>query len=246
MNNNDTNEQEVSISLLLIFRIIVKHILPILLATVVVGGAAFAVTKIFIKPKYRASAMVYVRANAQTGNTTTTSEMSVAKQLVTTYSIILETDRVLEEVYENLDSQYKVSVTTIKNNLTEEAIENSEIFRINYVDTDPERAEKIVNAVAEIAPQKILDIVQTGAAQVVQYASTPKSPISPNALRNAAIAAAAAFVLSAAVFVMIALFDTSIRTSEDLSETFGITVLGSIPTIMSEAESSDGEEPDDE
>lgn len=246
MNNNDTNEQEVSISLLLIFRIIVKHILPILLATVVVGGAAFAVTKIFIKPKYKASAMVYVRANAQTGNTTTTSEMSVAKQLVTTYSIILETDRVLEEVYENLDSQYKVSVTTIKNNLTEEAIENSEIFRINYVDTDPERAEKIVNAVAEIAPQKILDIVQTGAAQVVQYASTPKSPISPNALRNAAIAAAAAFVLSAAVFVMIALFDTSIRTSEDLSETFGLTVLGSIPTIMSEAESSDGEEPDDE
>ncbi|MBQ7699312.1 MAG: hypothetical protein IJT49_03095 [Clostridia bacterium] len=246
MNNNDTNEQEVSISLLLIFRIIVKHILPILLATVVVGGAAFAVTKIFIKPKYRASAMVYVRANAQTGNTTTTSEMSVAKQLVTTYSIILETDRVLEEVYDNLDSQYKVSVTTIKNNLTEEAIENSEIFRINYVDTDPERAEKIVNAVAEIAPQKILDIVQTGAAQVVQYASTPKSPISPNALRNAAIAAAAAFVLSAAVFVMIALFDTSIRTSEDLSETFGLTVLGSIPTIMSEAESSDGEEPDDE
>ena len=246
MNNNDTNEQEVSISLLLIFRIIVKHILPILLATVVVGGAAFAVTKIFIKPKYRASAMVYVRANAQTGNTTTTSEMSVAKQLVTTYSIILETDRVLEEVYDNLDSQYKVSVTTIKNNLTEEAIENSEIFRINYVDTDPERAEKIVNAVAEIAPQKILDIVQTGAAQVVQYASTPKSPIAPNALRNAAIAAAAAFVLSAAVFVMIALFDTSIRTSEDLSETFGLTVLGSIPTIMSEAESSDGEEPDDE
>ena len=87
MNNNDTNEQEVSISLVLICKIILKHILPILLATVVVGGATFAVTKIFIKPKYRASAMVYVRANAQTGNTTTTSEMSVAKQLVTTYSI---------------------------------------------------------------------------------------------------------------------------------------------------------------
>ena len=246
MNNNDTSEQEVSISLVLICKIILKHILPILLATVVVGGATFAVTKIFIKPKYRASAMVYVRANAQTGNTTTTSEMSVAKQLVTTYSIILETDRVLEEVYEKLDSQYKVSINTIKGNLSEEAIENSEIFRISYVDTDPVRAEKIVNAVAEIAPQKILDIVQTGAAQVVQYASTPQSPISPNATRNAAIAAAAAFVLAAVVFVLIAILDTRIRTSEDLSETFGITVLGSIPTIMSENDIADGEESDDE
>ena len=114
------------------------------------------------------------------------------------------------------------------------------------MDTDPVRAEKIVNAVAEIAPQKILDIVQTGAAQVVQYASTPQSPISPNATRNAAIAAAAAFVLAAVVFVLIAILDTRIRTSEDLSETFGITVLGSIPTIMSENDIADGEESDDE
>lgn len=247
MNQNENNVQESGVSLELIFRIVWKHILPILLATVVVGGAAFAVTKIFVKPKYRASAMVYVRANTQqNGNAMTTSEMNVAKQLVTTYSIILETDSVLEEVYENLEEQYKVPVNTIKNNLTEEAIENSEIFRISYTDTDPVRAEKIVNAVAEIAPEKIIDVVKTGAAQVVQPASTPKSPVSPNAVRNAAIAAVAAFVIAGAVFVLISVLDTSIRTSDDLSETFGITVLGSIPTIVSDADSIDKEETDDE
>lgn len=246
MNQNENNAQESSISLELIFRIIWKNILPILLITVVVAGAAFAATKLFIKPRYRASAMVYVRANTQAGSTTTTSEMSVAKQLVTTYSIILETDSVLQEVYENLEEQYKVPVNTIKGSLTEEAIENSEIFRINYEDTDPVRAEKIVNAVAEIAPQKIIDVVQTGAAQVVQYASTPTAPVSPHALRNTAIAALAALILSAVVFVLISLLDTSIRTSDDLSETFKITVLGSIPTIMSETDLTDKEETDDD
>lgn len=246
MNQNENNGQEMSISIVLILRIILKYILPILLATVIVAGGTFAVTKLFIKPKYRASAMVYVRANSQTGNTTTTSEMSVAKQLVTTYSIILETDSVLEEVYENLDEAYKVSVGTIKSNLSEEAIENSEIFRINYVDTDPGRAEKIVNAVAEIAPQKIIEVVQTGAAQVVQYASTPSSPISPHVMRNTAIGAVIAFVVTAGIFVLISLLDTSIRTSEDLSDTFGITVLGTIPTIMSDMDVDEKEDADDE
>lgn len=246
MNQNENNGQEMNISIVLILRIILKYLLPILLITVIVAGGTFAVTKLFIKPKYRASAMVYVRANTQNNNITTTGEINVAKQLVTTYSIILETDSVLEEVVENLDDQYKTSITTIKNNLTEEAIEQSEIFRINYLDTDPVRAEKIVNAVAEIAPQKIIDVVQTGAAKVVQYASTPSSPVSPHALRNTAIGALIAFVLSAAVFVLISLLDTSIRTSEDLSETFGITVLGSIPTIVSDMPSEDKEDSDDD
>ena len=246
MNQNENNAGESSISLVLIFRIIWKYILPILLITILAGGAVFAATKLFIKPKYKASAMVYVRANTQAGSTTTTSEMSVAKQLVTTYSIILETDSVLEEVYENLEDQYKVPINTIKSSLTEEAIENSEIFRINYEDTDPIRAEKIVNAVAEIAPMKIIEVVQTGAAQVVQLASTPKTPVSPSAVRNAAIAALAAFVLSAVVFVLVSVLDTSIRTSEDLSETFGITVLGSIPTIVSDTEITDKEDADDD
>ena len=246
MNQNENNAGESSISLELIFRIIWKYILPILLITVLAGGAAFAATKLFVKPKYKASAMVYVRANTQAGSNTTTSDMSVAKQLVTTYSIILETDSVLDEVYENLEEQYKVPINTIKGNLTEEAIENSEIFRINYEDTDPVRAEKIVNAVAEIAPQKIIDVVKTGAAQVVQLATTPKTPVSPSAVRNAAIAALAAFVLSAVVFVLVSLLDTSIRTSEDLSETFGITVLGSIPTIISDTDATDKEDADDD
>ena len=246
MNKSENGGQEITISLVSVFRIILRHILPIVLATVIVGGAAFAFTKLFIKPKYRASAMVYVRANTQAGNTTTTSEMSVAKQLVTTYSIILETDSVLSEVVENLDTQYKVPIDTIKGRLTEEAIENSEIFRISYEDTDPARAEKIINAVAEIAPKKILDVVQTGAAQVVQYASTPTSPVSPNAGRNTLIAAIIAFVVTATVFVLIAVFDTRIRTSEDLSETFGITVLGTVPTIVSDAESHSSEETEDD
>ncbi len=82
---------------------------------------------------------------------------------------------------------------------------------------------------------------------MISRPKTPTSPISPNKTRNAAIAALAALALSAAVFILISLLDTRIRTTEDLTESFDYPVLGSIPTITADiaaAEIAEDEEDD--
>ena len=245
MNEREKN-QEYTISVVQILKILKKYLIPILIITIVAGAAAYVISAKFIKPKYRAEAMIYVSAKdyMQSGQVTT-SDLSIAKQLVNTYAIILKTDNVLNEVCESLGNQ--ITAAKIRANLSASSVNNTEVFTVSYVDTNPERATAVVNAIADIAPEKIIEVVKAGDASVISRPKTPTSPISPNKTRNAAIAALAALALSAAVFILISLLDTRIRTTEDLTESFDYPVLGSIPTITADiaaAEIAEDEEDD--
>ena len=243
--NEKENSQEYSISVIQILRILLRYLLPILIITAVVGAAAFVISAKFIRPKYRAEAMIYVSAKYYAQGEVSTGNLSVAKQLVNTYSIILKTDSVLSEVVESLGGS--VTASRIKANLSASSVDNTEIFRIYYVDTDRELAARVIDAVAEIAPQKIIDVVKTGEASVIQkQGDKPAVRISPNVTRNTAVAAAAAFIISAVAFVLISMLDTRVRTAEDLTDMFGYPVLGTIPTITADLENVEKTEEDDE
>lgn len=248
MNDREKDKQEISVSVIQILRILRRNLIPIILITVIVGAGAFLITKNFVKPKYKASALIYVQSKDydQAATGITTSDLSIAQRLANTYSIILRTDDVLEGVVETLHDE---SLTTgkIKGSLTAEPMDNTEIFTINYVDTDPVRATKVVNAVAEIAPREIMNVVKAGTAKVIQVqANPPKSPISPHIYRITGVAALIALALSSLVFILISVLDTRIRSVEDLSETFNLPVFGSIPTISTDSAIAEKEESDDE
>lgn len=234
MNRNEKQGAEITISFAQIFTIIKRNILPILLVTVIFATAAFAVTRFYVKQQYKASALIFVRAKPESTGNASSSEMNAANQLVETYSIILETDDVLNEVLSNIGNKYSVSLSELKNNLTEEKINETDVFRISYVDYDPQRAVDIVTAVADIAPQKIVEITEAGAAKVVNP-PTEASPVSKKVLLKTAGFAFLGFLLSGAVFVLIAVLDTRIRSDEDLSDAYDYTVLGIVPTIVSDA-----------
>lgn len=244
--NGKEKEQEYTISIIQILKILRKYLIPILIITIAAGAVTYVISAKFIKPKYKAEALIYVSAKdyMQSG-TMTTSDLSIAKQLVNTYSIILKTDGVLNKVTERLGNQ--ITAAKIKANLSAAAVNNTEVFTISYVDTNPERAQAVVNAIADIAPDEIMNVVKAGNASVIQrQEKTPVNPISPNKMRNAAIAALAAFVLSAAVFILISLLDTRIRTVEDLTDEFDMPVLGSIPTITADLSAAETAEDDDD
>ncbi len=245
MNEKEFDKQEITISIMQVIRILWRNILPIILITTVVAAGVFVFESFFVKPKYKATAMIYVQAKKLTDETqVSTGDLSVAKQLVNTYAIILKTDEVLEDVAAALDHQ--VSASQIYSTLTAESINNTEIFSINYTDTDPERARDVINALADIAPERIKDVVKAGEASVVQKASTPKSPVSPKKTRDTAIAALAAFVVSGFIFVLVAILDTRIRTVEDLTENFNFPVFGQIPTITADVTSVQKEDSENE
>ena len=240
MNKNENRAQEMTISLEQIFRIILTYIIPILIVTVVAAGSAFVVTKIFSKTKYTTEILMRVDPNPEQTALFSTSEKNAASALIKQYKVIIEKSGVLDDVANVVaanNPQYKLTGSKIKNGLSVYDDGESGLMGISYTDTNKDRAKAVIEALKTEVPDKLQKIAKVG--EVSSFDSVVTTASAPKTVRNAIIAALVGFVLASVVFVLISLLDTRIRTVEDLSETFDITILGSIPTIASNMENAE-------
>ena len=91
-----------TIDLLEVLNAVRQHILAIILTTLVLAAAGFGVSKFLMTPMYQASALMIVNTRQDITSNVTSDQINSATKLVSTYSIILKSDTVLNQVIENL------------------------------------------------------------------------------------------------------------------------------------------------
>ena len=118
----------------------------------------------------------------------------------------------------------------LQDQITTSSLNDTEVFRVFVQNPDPRAAARIANAIAEVAPDQIADIVEGSSVKIVDYAEIPTKIASPNYRRNAVIGMMMGMVLSAAVIVFRAMLDTSIRSEADFSQ-WEYPILSTIPDL---------------
>lgn len=238
---NKIENEEMEIDLLKLMQVLWRKAWAILLAAVIAGSAVLAVTAIFIRPKYRAEALMYVNSsNISVGGTKVSisqSELTAAQTLVDTYIVILNTRTTLEDVIEQTGVSYEYE--ELKEMITAEAVNGTEVFSIQVVSRSPSEAEKLANAIAQSLPEKIASIVEGSSARIVDYAVVPAEKDSPSLLKNTAIGMILGFVLACGVVVVMELLDDQIHDSDYLVQTYDIPVLAVIPDLLSTKSTND-------
>ena len=238
---NNMENGELEIDLLKLLQALWRKAWAIVLVTAIAGGAVFAATAVFIRPKYRAEALMYVtRSNISVGGTKVSisqSELSAAQTLVDTYIVILNTRTTLEDVIERTGVSYDYE--ELKEMITAESVNGTEVFSIQVVSKDPAEAEKLANAIAQTLPEKIASIVEGSSARIVDYAVIPAEKDSPSLVRNTAVGMILGFVLICAVIVVQELMDDLIHDADYLNQTYDIPVLAVIPDLLSTKSSND-------
>ena len=208
-----------------------RNIWIILIVAVLCGAIAFAYAYFFITPTYQASAMLYVNnGSLSVGSTSVNlSDLTASKNLVGTYVVILKTRTTLEAVAERaeVDLTYK----QLNNMVTAAAVNSTEVFRVTVTDTDPERAALIANAIAEVLPEKVEDIISGSHAVVVDSAVVPSNKAAPSLTKYTLIGAVIGLVATLAVIVVIELMDDQVRDETFLTQSFSLPVLASIPDL---------------
>lgn len=206
----------------------------ILLCTLLAAGVTFLWTKCFVTPMYRASVTLYVN-NTQSGervDSISSSSLSASKQLVNTYISIIKSNTVLERVAEQAGLAWEPE--TLRDALSAEQVGDTELFMVHILHEDPETAARIANAVAEVAPGEIGNIVEGSSAKVVDYAAVPDSHDTPNYRERAVMGGAIGCVLAVVIAVLLFLLDGRIRNKEDLAQLCCCPVLGQIPRMEGE------------
>lgn len=225
------NEQE--IDLIELSKKIGKHLPMIIIFSIIVGAASFLLSKFVITPKYDSNTTMIVsnsNQNNDPNNPQTNVELGqiqANKALISTYSEIVKSKGIAERVINNLglDMDYE----EFSSKVSIEPVKDTQIISVKLVDTIPERAMDIANETANIFKSSIGEIMNVDNVQILDGAILPEEASSPNIKKNTAIGIILGFVLGVAVVLFKEIADSSIKSSEEVTEYFDIPVIGIVP-----------------
>lgn len=223
-------ETSVEFDLKEIFSVLLKKAWIIFLCAVLAGVSVLVYTANFITPQYTAQVSFYVNNNSTKNNAAISSgDLAVALHLVATYVNIVESDAVLEKVID--ETGFMLTTDQIRSMLSAEVMGETEMFRVRITSPDPQMSADLVNAIADVAPERITAIIEGSSAKVVDYARVPKSRSYPSYSTNTIIGAMVGALGAIAVIVLQVKLDTRIKKEEDLLRIAQMPILGRIPDL---------------
>ena len=233
MQKQINQEQEIEIDLSRLLRAVISKAWLIVLVSILTAGLALSYTRFMVTPQYKSTAMFYVNNNSLKVGSTSVSissgDLVTSRGLVDSYIVILGTRETFEEVIEAAGSTR--SYSELLSMTSAGAVNETEIFSVTVTSPDPQEAELLANAIAEVLPNRIGNIIEGSAAKVVDYAVVPASPSSPNISRNTIIGFALGFLMSVGLIAVREIFDTVIRSSDELSDISNHPILASVPDM---------------
>ena len=216
-----------TIDLLEVLNAVRQHILAIILTTLVLAAAGFGVSKFLMTPMYQASALMIVNTRQDITSNVTSDQINSATKLVSTYSIILKSDTVLNQVIQNLG--LSLDYQHLAERVTVSAVDDTQVMKVTVTSDNPEWARQVCEQITQISPDVILEAVEAGSVKVISNASISPEPVSPNVSRNTALGAVAGLVISVGIVFLMVLLDNKINNEEDVSKYLDLTVVGVIP-----------------
>lgn len=201
------------------------------IAAVSISILTFTYTQVFVDPLYRTDGTIYVNAQRTQTSDVSQANLNASQQLVTTYKEILSRRTFLAQVAADLDNRY--TVKNLKNMITMDSINETEILEIKVTGKVPEDVYEICHSVLLHASDELVRVVNAGSVKILDDGQVPTSPVSPDVKKNTLISFMIGLVLGALVVLMLELFDTRIKSREDVISKYEEPLLGEIPEIYS-------------
>lgn len=215
---------------------LLKRAWVIVLCAVIVATAVFVYSKNFITPQYRTNISIYVNnSNKGQNGGISSSDLATSQRLVATYIDVLKSDLVLDQVAQQL--KLNIPASALRGMLKAESPEGTEVLTVYVSNADKLLAAQIANAIADVAPGAIAEIVVGSSAKIIDRAKVPNAPYSPNNTNNALIGALIGVVIAVAGICLRELLDVRIKDEEDLARICAAPVLGNIPDFNTQNKS---------
>lgn len=189
---------------------------------VIIGNVYTILTRI---PMYQSNTTIVLVGESKKEYSQTDSQLN--QNLIGTYSEIITSRKVLQQVIDNL--KLKMTVDELSKNITTSSVEDTEIIRITVNNEKKKMAAEIANEVADVFSDEIQDIYNLENVAIIDKAEVAKEPYNINYVKDNVIYLMIGVVLSFGVVFVMYYFDTTIKSSEIVEEKLGLTVIGIVP-----------------
>lgn len=227
---------EETVSLDEIFQLLKKK-LALIVSMLILGTIISTVVTLFvITPKYSATTQLVVQTKGSDSNINT-DKINSNLLLINTYKDLVKSKVVTEKTKDQLvkDGMTGISEDFLSHAISVEQNQNSQLFSIKAVTTDPIKSATIANTVSEVFQQEAVVMTDTDKVSIASKAIPNNQPISPNKKVNIAIGAVLGLIVGVMLALLSELFNRTVKTEDYLSDKLGLPVLGIIP-LMSDRE----------
>ena len=226
------NEQEIEIDFKQLFDALLSRAWMIAAVTLMLGAFAFFYSKFAITPLYEAKSTIYVNSSQNViSNNIETNEISASSMMASVFVEMLKSNAIIDEVKEVSGVSYDLD--TLRSMISATAVDDTPLMRITVVSPNPKEAVLISNALLDVAPGKMTNIVDGGSVKIIDRPLEPAYPSSPNILNNTLLGLVLGFILSAGIVIFMELLDSRIRDEEQIRNMFeDLPVLATIPEII--------------
>ncbi|MDP4551654.1 Wzz/FepE/Etk N-terminal domain-containing protein [Alkalihalobacillus macyae] len=222
---------EETISLKEIFEVLKKRLALILLITLLATATSGVVSYFFLTPIYETSTQILVNKNKSSENSIDQNQINTDVALINTYSVLIKSPLILDEVKKELD--LNLSTGAINNKISVSNAQNSQVVLISVKDPDPQLAVDIANTTTSVFEKQVKILYNTDNVRILSKAGfegTP-APVNPNPVLNMAIALVVGLMVGVGLAFLLEYLDNTIKNEEDIEKVLGLPVLGTIAVI---------------
>lgn len=228
---DDINEKDYSEELNIgdIVKILKKRIKLIIIITLLFSLTSGIISFYVITPKYKTESSLFV--GKEKGNIgETMDEIDTYITFILTYVEIIKTKPVISDALNN--NNIDISPEKVLANLKVTSRGETQIMDVEYVDEDPDRAFKVINAVTNEFLIKAKKMMPNGNLQILEPAEEVYSPFTPNKKLNIMIATVLGMMVSIGLAFLLEFMNNTYVKEEDVENDLDIPVLGKIPLMQ--------------
>ena len=154
------------------------------------------------------------------------NDIQINQKLVSTYSEIIKSRLVLNQVIRELNLDY--TFEKLYKEISVSQVADTAILKIVVTDKTKENSRNIANKVAEVFTKEISSIYKLNNVSVIDEALTPSIPSNINIMKDIVIVGMLSFAGSIAIVFVIFYFDDTLRSIDDMEEEIKTPVIAKV------------------
>lgn len=205
----------------------------IIVVTALVTTAGSMYIMFFQTPLFMSESTMVLTAPTSTSSTANSAEsitqndVLLNQKLVSTYSEIIKSRKILSQVI----SQLKLKYTTEELNsmITVSSKKDTEMLQIMVLNEDAKVSANIADTVAEVFSKEIINIYNIKNVSIIDKAQVSDSPYNVSIIKEIVMFLIIGLVAAFGLSFIIYLFDTTVKDPDEVERKLGIPVLSVIP-----------------
>jgi len=179
-------------------------------------------------PMYKSDTTVILSSN-ESSSSLDSSDVALNQKLVATYSEIVKSRRVLDQVIEELDLE--LTYEQLSSKISVSSVNNTEIIKITVNDKDAIKAKNIANVTANYFTSEVIDLLGLNNVKVLDVAIEANTPYNINIIKQIVTYLMFGLILGVGILFVIYYFDRTVKSIEQVEQKIKLPILGGVQEV---------------